>query len=33
MESVVKYIQTELMKCDYGGEIDFHERWKRGVLK
>ena len=32
-KSVVKYIQTEFMKCDYGGEIDFHERWKRGEIE
>ncbi len=32
-KSVVKYVQTELLKCDYGGEIDFHERWKRGEVE
>lgn len=32
-KSVVKYIQTEFIKCDYGGEIDFHERWKRGEIQ
>ena len=32
-KSVVKYIQTELMKCDYGGELDFHERWERGEVQ